>query len=293
MQIAGTALIVVSIVAAFWLAWVGNTRRGVLPAAILGVVAGLALTIQDRITELPLPGFGTIRAARTQAIADAATIGKLKERVENQSATVDLVATQASAAKALAQQAEEQTKRAGRRLEALDKAIGEANAALAQLRSEADFTQLVVSAQNDDRGAFDKLEQLANDKNNPLATRAAQAWNTVLDAHASPIYQSYIVPWKPGVDPSKLSLADLTLAFSTAPVFAKPGLLEYIWGRKDIPELDRLDFLMQVIKADPSLTAVEYAGRSFTEGTKAKIKPVAAEALSEWWDAHRQEFAGK
>jgi hypothetical protein len=90
---------------------------------------------------------GAIKAATEQAIADAATVGKLKERAENQSATVNLVATQASAAKLLAQQAEEQAKRAGQRLEALDKAIGEANAALAQLRPEADFTQLVVSAQ--------------------------------------------------------------------------------------------------------------------------------------------------
>lgn len=289
MQIAGTLLIVCSVGAAFW--W--YERRSVLAAAILGVVAGLALTIQDRITELPLPGFGTIKAAAEQAIADAATVGKLKERVENQSATVDLVATQASAAKLLAQQAEEQTKRAGQRLEALDKAIGEANAALAQLRPEADFTQLVVSAQNDDREAFDKLEQLANDKSSPLAARAAQAWITVLNAHASGIYQSYIVPWKPGFDPSKLSLADLTQVFSSALAFQKPGLLKYIWGRKDIPELDRLDFLMHVIKTDPSLTAVEYAGRSFADGTKVKIKPVAVEVLSKWWDEHRQEFVGK
>jgi hypothetical protein len=81
--------------------------------------------------------------------------------------------------------------------------------------------------------------------------------------------------------------------FSAAPAFQKPGLLEYIWGRKDIPEIDRLDFLMQVIKTDPSLTSVEYAGRSFTNGTKAKIKPVAVEALSQWWDEHRKEFVGK
>jgi hypothetical protein len=107
------------------------------------------------------------------------------------------------------------------------------------------------------------------------------------------MYQSYTVPWKPGVEPSKLSLADLTQGYSAAPAFQKPGLLEYIWGRTDIPELDRLDFLMQVIKTDPSLTAVEYAGRFFAGGTKANIKPIAVEALSKWWDEHRQEFVGK
>jgi hypothetical protein len=124
MQIVGTLLAVCSVGAAFW--W--RERRGVLAAAILGVVAGLALTIQDRITELPLPGFGTIKAAAEQATIDAATISILKERVENQSATVDAVAAQASGAKVLAQQAEEQTKQAAQRLEDLDKAIAEATA---------------------------------------------------------------------------------------------------------------------------------------------------------------------
>ena len=229
MQIAGTTLIVVSIVAAFWSMRDGNMRRGVLATAILGVVAGLALTIQDRITELPLPGFGTIKAAAAQAGADAATIGKLKTRVEDQSATVDLVASQASAARALAQQAEGQTKLAQQRLEALNKAIGEANAALAQLRPEADFTQLVVAAQNDDREAFDKLEKMSNDKSDPLSARAAQAWITVLNAHSSGIYQSYIFPWKSGFDPSKLSFSDLTQGFNQVPEFEKPGLIQYIW----------------------------------------------------------------
>jgi hypothetical protein len=107
------------------------------------------------------------------------------------------------------------------------------------------------------------------------------------------MYQSYIVQWKPEVDPSKLSLADLIHVFITASAVQKPGLLEYIWGRKDIRELDRLGFLMHVIKTDPSLTALEYAGRSFADGTKVKIKPVAVEALSKWRDEHRQEFVGK
>jgi hypothetical protein len=50
---------------------------------------------------------------------------------------------------------------------------------------------------------------------------------------------------------------------------------------------------MSVIKTDHSLTAVEYAGRFFTQGTALKIAPVAVDALSQWWHEHRKEFVGK
>jgi hypothetical protein len=69
--------------------------------------------------------------------------------------------------------------------------------------------------------------------------------------------------------------------------------LEYIWTRNDIPKIDRLDFLMSVMKFDASLTAVEYAGRHFTEGTEQKIKPLAVEFLAKWWDEHRSEFTAQ
>jgi hypothetical protein len=83
LKIVGTLLVVCSVVGLFlWcLVRKENVRRGLGWAAVLGVIAGLALTLQDRITELPLPGFGTIRAAAQQASADASTFGKLKERV--------------------------------------------------------------------------------------------------------------------------------------------------------------------------------------------------------------------
>lgn len=206
----------------------GAIITGVVTVCGFGVLAGLALIFQDRLTELTVAGIGTIKASAEQAVVDATTVSNLKSRVENQSATVDLVATQASAAKALALQAEKQTKQATQKLEGLDKAISEANATLAQLRSEADFTQLVVSAQNDDRGAFYKLEQLSEDQSNPLSARAGQAWVTVFNAHSPAIYQSYSVQWKPGVDPSKLSLGDLAQAYTIAAAFQKPGLIEYI-----------------------------------------------------------------
>jgi hypothetical protein len=78
----------------------------------LSILAGFGLLLSDRITEFNIPNFGTIKAATQQATVDAETITKLKERVENQSATVDLIASQASKAQRLAEIADTQTKKA-------------------------------------------------------------------------------------------------------------------------------------------------------------------------------------
>jgi hypothetical protein len=51
-----------------------------------------------------------------------------------------------------------------------------------------------------------------------------------------------------------------------------------------------MDFMIQVMEKDSSLRAGEYAGRYFTEGAGLRIKPMALEYLSDWWDKHRKEF---
>ena len=67
-------------------------------------------------------------------------------------------------------------------------------------------------------------------------------------------------------------------------------MLEFAWKRDDIPKIDRMDFMMQVMEKDTSLTAVEYAGRYFTQSAGLKIKPMALEYLKDWWDTNRWEY---
>ena len=55
-------------------------------------VIGLAITLLDRIVEIPLFGWGSIKTVTEQALIDAGEIKKIKERVENQSATIDIIA---------------------------------------------------------------------------------------------------------------------------------------------------------------------------------------------------------
>jgi len=295
MKLIGILLVLNSIaLTAWWVTTQGSYKAAVITLCFLTVFAGLALILQERITELTVKGVGTIKTAVQQVTLDVQTVAELKERVENQSATVDLVAKEASKAKALSEEVAENNERAEEKLETLDKAITKANITLDGLEAVTEFTMTVVAAQNDDRKAFDKLKILAEDKAYRFSGRAQQAWNTIFEEHSKPYFASgFKVPWGEGFDPSKLTLPELAQQYQHVPAQLKPALLEYIWNRNDIPKIDRLDFMMNVMKTDSSLTAVEYAGRHFTSGTNQKIKPLAVEHLSNWWREHRQEFKGK
>lgn len=288
MKLIGVLLVLNSIaLTAWWITTQSNHKGAVITLCLIGVFAGLALVLQDRLTELTVEGVGTIKSATEQVQADAKTVTELRERVENQSTTVDLIAKEASKAKALSEEVAKKNLEAEERLMILDEAITKANAAM-------EFTMTVMAAQNDDRVAFDLLKKWSEDKTNPFSARAGQAWNTVFESHNEPMYTSDLkVPWAEGFDPSKRSLPELAQQCQKVPAPLKPAFLEYIWKREDFPKADRLDFMIDVMTHDTSLTAVEYAGRFFTEGTGQKIKPMAVQYLVTWWDQHRSEFLEK
>lgn len=292
MKIIGILLILISIVlTALWITKERNHKGTVMVLCSIAVFAGLALILQDRITELTVKGVGTIKATTKQVKLDAKTVAELKERVENQSATVDLIAKEASTAKAISEEVADKNQRAEKKLATLDEAITKASTMLANLDDATEFTMIVLSAQNDDRNAFDKLGEWSKDKNHRFSSNAAQAWSTIFESHNKPMYTSgFTVPWNEGVDPSKFSISDLDHEYHRAPAQLKLALLEYIWKRNDISKIDRLDFLIKVMKHDSSLTAVEYAGRFFTSGTDQKIKPLAIDYLVDWWEKHKHEF---
>lgn len=295
MKLIGILLILISITFAAWHITTKSTHNYfIITLCLISVFAGLALILQDRATELTVKGIGTIKAATQQAQSDAKTIAELTERVENQSAIVALVAKDASKAKEISEEVADKNRRAEEKLNTLDEAITKANTALADLETATEFTMTVVAAQNDDRKAFDKLKEWSKEKNYRFSSRAAQAWNTIFENHNKPFFFSDLtVPWIEGIVPSNLSLPELAKQYRKAPTQLKPALLEYIWKRDDIPKIERLDFMMYVIKHDSSLTAVEYAGRHFTSGTNQKIKPMAVEYLADWWEKHKQEFQQK
>jgi len=295
MRLIGILLVLNSIaLTAWWITTQSDRRATVITLCLVAVFAGLALVLQDRLTELTVKGVGTIKTVTERVQTDAKTVADLKERVENQSATVDLVAKEASKAKAISEEVAEKNRRAEEKLNTLDEAIAKANATLANLDAATELTMTVVAAQNDDRKAFDTLKKWSEDKNNRFSSQAAQAWSTIFESHSDSMYYSnFTSPWIDGFDPSKLSLPELAQQYrhaSAQSALFKPAVLEYIWKRDDISKVDRLDFMVDVMKNDASLTAVEYAGRYFTAGTGQKIKPMATEYLVKWWENHRHEF---
>jgi hypothetical protein len=297
----GSVLIIFSIAFPVWYVWQLKGKPSPIGklASLSGVAmfCGVVLLLPDRITELDFPwSTGKIKAASKQALDEAGTITKLRERVEAQSATVDLVASQATKAKDLSEAASEQTKEAAGKLKEIDKTLADAAATLKTLREEEGFRGMVIAAQNDDRASYDRLRKIAEDKGNRFEKAAADAYRTIYAAHSGLMYNSgFQGVWQEGVDPSKFSFAKLQSLYAVAPIGLKPGLLEYIWNRNDVPKVDRMDYMINVIKSDASLTAAEYAARYFLEGTSLtnKFSPMAWDELYGWWSQHRQEFVAK
>ncbi|RFP02038.1 hypothetical protein BGC31_11875 [Komagataeibacter xylinus] len=259
------------------------------------IFGGIAIGIEDRIIKVVSP-FGQLTAATEKATTDAQAISQLKERVEAQSATVDLVATQAAKAKDMSQAATTQITKVQQKIDDLNKMISEASVTLSSLKEEEEFRALVIAAQNDNRASYDKLAKIAMDKENRFSMEAIDAYRTVARSHSSAMYTSgFKNYWKQGIDPSKFSFSDLQQIYHQTPAQIRPAILEYIWRRNDIPKLSRMDFMIDVVKTDRSLTAVEYASRYFLEGGNLgqEMSPMAFDSLYEWWAKHRDEFAGK
>jgi hypothetical protein len=189
----------------------------------------------------------------------------------------------------------EKSVKANEKIVSLEDSLSKATSIMGKLASINNFTSTVVAAQNDDRRAFDLLEQWANDPNNKFREQALGAWVSILDDNSGgPFFiPTGKFPWPEGYDPSQLSLNDLRRRYHELPTVMRPSLINYIWKREDFSKLDRLDFMMEIMKSDPSLKAVRYAGHYFSKGTKQQIKPLAVSLLSQWWLEHRDEFVEK
>lgn len=270
-------------------------HRGEHQAAFVVGILGCAMIISPRITSLPTP-FGAVQAAAKQALVDAGDIAALKTQAQTQTATINLVADEATKAKALSEAVAKQVTEAQDKLTALNAALSTAQSALDKTKQDEDFTMTVLAAQNDDRKSYDKLRAIAEDARSSFSSLATKAWLSVTRAHTSSFYNSgFTFPWNKNIDPAKLDLGQLTDGYRTIPSYLRPALLEYIENRKDISKQSRLDFFMKVITSDDSLTAEEYAGRYFIalSGQPTVSNPMNADGLSSWWKEHRKDFDGQ
>ncbi len=232
------------------------------------------------------------RGAERTATEVSENLGKVKVRVEQQTESINViegkarqVLTEIQAVQNLSKQAQSQAETAG----AL---VTKVQAALGELRMAVDFYLVSLAAMSDDRQAFDQLWLWGNDNTYPFRGKAVQVFNKVVYEHMRPIWVTgwVTVPWPKDVDPSKLTLDGLTSFYYASDDIIRLGVMEFILKRTDIPKKQRLQFLVDVMKKEKSLKAMELAGLLFREESGQRIKPLYYWEFIKWWDKHKGEI---
>ena len=295
MKIAGFLIILNAVILTAWWgsAYPGHKGWAVV-VCILALFAGIVVMLQDRAIEISLKGVGTIKAAAQQASVDAAAIATLKERVEAQSATVDLVAKSAGEARELVGDLAEKSRASDERLAQVDEATRQAEAALKDLERATEFATVLLAAQNDSWNAFEQLRKWADDKSFPLQQIAENAHVKIRVSYALPFAPGYLnIKWAPGVDPAKLTFRDFVRTYGALDPVVHTHLVNTVWDRSDISERDRMCFLILVLKTSNSLTAKSYAAKHFVKAAKDKElnwEPFHIAPLLRWWDENSDAF---
>jgi len=156
-----------------------------------------------------------------------------------------------------------------------------------------EYLKTVSAAQNDDRKAYEKLEAWSKDKSFLLSSQASIATLKIRSMHDNPLYTERNITWKAGIDPSKLTLSDLKKYYEVLQDFdsyKKTAMITYIWKREDIPTRNKMEFLIDVIKNDENLAAVEYAGRYFSQGAGFEKDPLAVNDFVNWWNKNKDQI---
>jgi hypothetical protein len=94
--IGGLLLVNVLLVAAYFLFATSVDNKRILAFTAVGVCIGVAIMLCDRLTRFRIPGLADMSSTVDQVKADANEVSAIKNRVEAQSATVDLIAKQAA-----------------------------------------------------------------------------------------------------------------------------------------------------------------------------------------------------
>jgi len=269
----------------WWIATNGANKWGVISVCAIGCVVGTILATETRFSKFILKkGEAQMEAYLEQATADVQGIAELKNQAEADRTVISLVAKEAAEAKMLSEQIEEKYEIADIKLKEIDEGLSRTSDKLSEVNLIAEFLGTVVAAHSDNRKAFDKLKVLSNDSSFPFADMAHKAHLVILAKHSEPMMVKRSLNWREEVDPSKLSLDDLRAAYAGADPLSKTAFIDYIWERKDIPKRDRVQFLIDVIRNDDSLMAVEYAGKYLWPVMKKQHRPLESEAILQWWE---------
>ena len=296
-QVTGIILILLSIgILIYWLA-IGRRSKPLLKFVCVFIAAtGFLLILKDKLVEVTLKDWLTIKTSAAEATADAKTIADIKKQVVNQRATVDLVATEAQTAKNLSEEASNKVTLAEQKLKDLDDSIQKANDSLKKLDAATEFSLLVSKAQNDDRAAFIQLANIGVSTNSPFAQSAKSLANTILhEVETETIIEDSTVTihWDLyGRNPDTDSLEQLEEFYSAHPdsELIRFNVVKQIFNSSRFSELERFDFLAKVLRSDNNLKVMQLAVNLMTPKSKIRLNFIGIDSYLQWWAKNRSNF---
>jgi hypothetical protein len=257
---------------------------------------GFLLILKDRLAEVTIKDWLSIKTSVAEATADAKTIADIKQQVVNQRATVDLVATEAQTAKNLSEEASNKVVVAEQELKDLDDSIQKANDSLKKLDAATEFSLIVSKAQNDDRAAFVQLANIGSSSNSPFAQSAKSIADTIIqEVQTGTIvdYSIVTIHWDLyGINPDTDSLQQLEQAYSnhSNSMWVRFNVVKQIFESSRFSELERYDFLAKVMQSDNSLKVVQLAVNLMTPKSNIRLNFMWTDSYLQWWKKNRSNF---
>jgi hypothetical protein len=296
-SLVGIALILVAVgLLIFWLATGRRSKPLVKFACVFLATIGFLLVVKDKLVEVTLKDVLTIKTSASEATADAKSIASIKANVENQRATIDLVATEAERTKILSEDASNKLASAELKLAALDVGIKKGNESLKQMDAAIAFSLIIAKAQNDNAAAFGDLIQISASTNSPFASAATGLVNTILHEVETEVIlesESVGIHWELyNINPDKATLPELISFYSAHPdsVLIRFNVVQQIFNSERFSERDRFDFVSKVIQTDNSLKMVQLCCNLMTPKSKLRFNLLRASAYVSWWGENRDSF---
>lgn len=159
-----------------------------------------------------------------------------------------------------------------------------------------EFMMTVVKAQSDDRKSFEQLEIWARDKNYSFSKEARDAKEHIRGQYVDTFRLSYpLIDWKKRNidDPLKLTISQLHNQYDNLSPRYHTDLIIHVWEKipdTDIPEGDKIQFLIDILKKETSLTALTYAGCNLSKEFERDWNPFVIKHLLSAWEANKYKY---
>ena len=154
---------------------------------------------------------------------------------------------------------------------------------------------LISLADHDNRAAFDQLKE---DANNPQSRYRYLSQQVLIAIGTSDALEGTIdfnvAPWSDKYKPdmfTTMSIDDFRYQIVNAQrADLQSALLDKFWNSDRFSKLQKLDFIMDIIRTSQSIAAVRHAERIANSECHLNMNPIACDQYLSWWDKNREKF---